>query len=376
MKKTLLFISLLFVSAVGFAQQNYNEAAPVVQSVATPPYLEDRALWTVQMDVDPLSVFTRLAGICWTGTEFWVTKWNSDSIWTLNASGAITAGPFVVSGITAARSVTTDGTNLFLAANTTQIFKVNPVTKTLISTITTSVANCRFLTYDPTLDSGAGGFWTGTFASDITAVNMTGGTVSTIPAGTHGLSGMYGAAYDSYSLGGPYLWINDQGPAGTSANIVQLNIASGMPTGLMHDTQTDLAGGANTGIAGGLYITNSLVAGQKTIGGINQGVSIFAYELNEPSGVEYISPNEFNLTVYPNPSSASSEVSFKLKTENTVQLEVINLLGSSVYKSISEKMTAGKHAFAIDEKNMDNGIYFVKLTVGTKTVSSKITVTK
>ena len=338
------------------------------------PYAEGRTLWTIQMDVNPTAIIPSLAGICWTGTEFWVAKWNSDSLWTLNAAGAVTGSPFVIAGITGARSITTDGTYMYIGANTTDIYQVDKTTKTLISTITTAVTNVRFLTYDPTLNSNAGGFWTGSFTTDITAVSMTGATLSSIPAATHTLTGMYGMAYDSYSLVGPYLWAFDQGTTG--ATLVQIKIATGAPTGLTHNTQVDLAGGSNVGLAGGAFITNSLVAGQKTIGGISQGTSIFAYELSEPSGISDLNGNTFNLSVYPNPTSSTANVSFQLTTENNVKVEVLNVLGSAVYTANQGALNAGNHIITLDNKNLDNGIYFVKLTAGNQSVSSKVTIMK
>ncbi len=360
-------MSLLVVSATGFAQ---SEMAPFPSSSSM--VSTDRALWAIQLDADPKPIALGLAGACWTGTEFWVSKWANDSLFTADAAGNSTS-MFTIPGITGARSITTDGTFLYMGTNATQIYKVDKATKTLVSTITTSVTNCRYVAYDPTLNSGAGGFWTGAYGSDITAVSMAGATLSTILASTHGLTGIYGLAYDPYSSGGPYLWAYDQDASG--ATLQQLTIA-GVLTGLSHDTQVDLAGGAGGGLAGGLFITNSFVTGMKTIGGLNQGLSLFAYELSDPTGVGSIDKNNFELSVYPNPSSATSEVKFKLNSEEVVTLEVYNLLGRLVSTIESEKMTAGTHTIKLDNANLNNGSYFVKLTVGSTSASSKITIIK
>ncbi len=374
MKKTLLSLSLLAITSSHFAQQNFNEVAPPSAS-GIPTVVSERSLWNIQLDTPPTAIAAGLAGACWTGTELWVSRWGVDSLWTLNASGAIIGSPFVIAGITGTRGISTDGTNIYIGANTNIIYKVNPVTKTVISSITTSVTNCRYVAYDPTLNAGAGGIWTGTFATDITAVSLSGATLSAITAATHGLTGIYGMAYDPYSTGGPYLWAYDQGAAGTSAILTQLTMA-GVPTGLVHDTQLDLAGGSNTGIAGGAFITNSMVSGQKTLGGIDQGVSIFAYELSDPSGIQKYNNEDFKLAAYPNPSSSSSTISFELKVSDKAGLEVYNLLGKKVYAIAAEQMAAGKHTLTIDEKELVNGCYFVKLNVGNQASSIKINILK
>ncbi len=363
-------MSVLVVSASAFAQQ--SEVAPTPSTHASTP---ERALWTIQLDVDPKPIALGLAGACWTGTEFWVSKWGNDSLFTLNASGVAT-GSFTIPGITGTRGITTNGTSIYIGANTTSIFQVDPTTKTITSTITTSVTNCRYVAYDPTLNSGAGGFWTGSFGSDITAVSMTGATLSTILATSHGLTGIYGLAYDPYSAGGPYLWANDQDATGST--LQQILISTGAMTGLSHDTNLDLQGGAGvgTGLAGGLFITNSFVSGQKTIGGINQGVSLFAYELSDPVGINSIEKNEFELSVFPNPSVDAATVSFKLTAEEMVTVEVYNIVGSLVSTIETGNKTAGTHTIKIDNSNLSNGSYFVKLTVGNTVVASKFNVIK
>jgi Secretion system C-terminal sorting domain len=367
-KKLHLIMSLLVVSASTFAQQ--SEVAPTPSTYAS---ATERALWTIQLDANPTSIALGLAGTLWTGTEFWVSKWENDSIFTANAAGAVT-GSFTIAGITAARSITTDGTSLYMGTAASNIYQVNPVTKTLMSTILTSVPACRYLTYDPTLNAGAGGFWTGAYGSDITAVSMSGNTLSTIAASTHGLAGIYGMAYDPYSAGGPYLWAYDQ-DAVSGATLVQLTIA-GVMTGLTHDTNADLAGGVGGGLAGGLFITNSFVSGQKTIGGMNQGLSLFAYELSDPLGVNSIDKNKFELSVFPNPSVDAATVNFKLTAEEMVTVEVYNIVGSLVSTIESGNRTVGTHSIKIDNSTLSNGSYFVKLTVGNTVVASKFNVIK
>lgn len=362
-------MSLLVVSASAFAQQ--SEVAPTPSTYASIP---ERALWTIQLDVDPKPIALGLAGVCWTGTEFWVSKWSNDSLFTANATGGMTSS-FTIPGITGVRSITTDGVSLYMGTNTSAIYQVNPVTKTLVSTITTTVPNCRYVAYDASLNGGLGGFWTGAYGSDIVAVNKTSGaTLSTILATTHGLTGIYGLAYDPYSAGGPYLWAYDQ-DATSGATITQLTYA-GVLTGLTHDTNADLAGAVGGGLAGGLFITNSFVTGMKTIGGLNQGLSLFAYELSDPVGVNSIDKNEFELSVFPNPSVDAATVNFKLTAEEMVTVEIYNIVGSLVSTIETGNKTAGTHTIKIDNSNLSNGSYFVKLTVGNTVVASKFNVIK
>ena len=232
-------------------------------------------LWSVQLNVNPTTLGTQIAGVGWTGTEFWGAQWNSGVIYTADINGNST-GSFTIAGVTGTRSITTDGIYMYIGANTSAIYQVDPNTKQLISTINTSVANCRYLTYDPTLNNNNGGFWTGAYGSDITAVSMSGATLSTISSSTHGLTAIYGMAFDGFSTGGPFLWAFDQG--GNGIDIHQLSI-NGVPTGVMRDASVDFQ---PAGLAGGLFICDNFMPGTNSMIGISQGEALFSYELADP----------------------------------------------------------------------------------------------
>ena len=269
-----------------------------------------KALWDIQLDADPTAIATSLAGVMWTGTEFWCAKWNSADIFTADSNGNPT-GSFAINGITGTRSMTTDGTHTYIGTAGSEIYKVDPTTKTLDTIIYTNVNSCRYLTYDPTLNGNAGGFWTGAYGSDITAVDMSGNTLSTISSATHGLSGIYGMAYDDFTIGGPYLWAFDQG--GNDADIVQLDML-GNPTGVVHDANSDLNGGGISGLAGGLFICNNFISGTTSMIGINQGESLFSYELADPFAID-VAGVAVTTSPYLQLSNAPFTVSGEIKNE-------------------------------------------------------------
>ena len=279
-----------------------------------------KALWDVQLDADPTAIATSLAGVMWTGTEFWCAKWNSADIFTADSNGNST-GSFSINGITGTRSMTTDGTHTYIGTAGSEIYKVDPATKTLDTIITTNVNSCRYLTYDPTLNGNAGGFWTGAYGSDITAVDMSGNTLSTISSATHGLSGIYGMAYDDFTIGGPFLWAFDQG--GNDADIVQLDML-GNPTGVVHDANSDLNGGGISGLAGGLFICNNFISGTTSMIGINQGESLFSYELADPFAID-VAGVAVTTSPYLQLSNAPFTVSGEIKNEGLNSINSIDV---------------------------------------------------
>jgi len=100
--------------------------------------------------------------------------------------------------------------------------------------------------------------------------------------GSIGSTTNYGCAYDDVSAGGPYLWFWGQGNGGGSPQVlVQISVATGLPTGVTHDVTTDVGENVVTPLAGGLFFTTGFIAGKATLGGLLQGSPnrLFAYEI-------------------------------------------------------------------------------------------------
>lgn len=271
------------------------EAYPGYQGPSNEPGYQPDAMWDIQLDINATAGtssvgmaaghFIKNAQI--PAGEFWVSKWASDTLIRFDATGAFLQ-KFTIAGLTGVRALAWDGTYLYAGTNTTTIYRIDPVTKLVVApNINSGSANTvRHISYDPTLDGGAGGFWVGNFGTDIDAIGMTGTLLTTIPASSHGLTGMYGSAYDPYTTGGPYLWIFNQGGANTT-QIERINIATGT-TSPLHSRNVFLdfqtTNSLTSGLAGGLFITDQFVSGQNTIGGVIQGTPnnvLFAYELSD-----------------------------------------------------------------------------------------------
>ncbi|MEZ4829359.1 MAG: T9SS type A sorting domain-containing protein [Bacteroidia bacterium] len=298
-------IAVFLISGNGFAQT--AEKAPGINSTAsgsTSIITEERAsqgvtieqpgninppieaMWDLQFNYSATdSTGTAgLAGAVFLGTEFWVARWSVDTFYRMNAMGSVLETFTIPNGaatLSGTRAMTTDGTHIYIGNNTTTVYEINPATKTISGTFTAPLAgNIRFITYDSTANNNNGGFWVGNFNTDITLISRTGSVLSSIPASIHGLGGMYGAAVDRFSQGGPYLWVFHQGGTSSGAEIAQLKLPAGTPTGVSFDVDANL--GSLSGLAGGLFIAKGIVPNKTTLGGILQAGPdrLFGYELN------------------------------------------------------------------------------------------------
>ncbi|MEQ8359132.1 MAG: T9SS type A sorting domain-containing protein [Cytophagales bacterium] len=221
-----------------------------------------------------------LTGVAFTGTEFWISQWNSDSLRTLNANGTF-ASSFTVPGVTGTRALTWDGTNIYAGGAGQAIYEINPTTKTLSSTISMSgTVGARMCAYDPNADSGNGGFWIGNFTSNIQLISRAGAVLTTITQATHGITGIYGGAVDTFTAGGPYLLVYAQdGPSQNTIHWIDLN--TNTPTGVTYDVNPDVP---VAGIAGGLFVADGIVTGEQHILAMTQNAAgtLTGYELGLP----------------------------------------------------------------------------------------------
>ena len=234
-----------------------------------------RAMWDLEFSFD-LNVASGAAGNAgaeFDGTYFYTTRWATNLIHKYDMTGTLVE-EFSIPGVSGLRDLAFDGTYFYGGAASTTIYQMDFTTKTLVGTITSPVA-VRFIAYDDDNDA----FWCGNWDTTPTLVSRTGTNMGTI---TTGLAGQYGAAYDNVSVGGPFLWIFDQGGGACPGSLVmyQFDIATGTATGVSHDACDELT----DGIAGGLFSTVDFVAGKFSIGGVMQSNSglddtFFIYEV-------------------------------------------------------------------------------------------------
>jgi len=69
---------------------------------------------------------------------------------------------------------------------------------------------------------------------------------------------------------------------------------------------------------------------------------------------------------YPNPFSVSTSVSFSLKENSHVKLEVFNIKGERVSTLMNKNFDSGLHTIIWDSADLCAGIYFMKLMVNEK----------
>ncbi|MBK7182436.1 MAG: T9SS type A sorting domain-containing protein [Bacteroidetes bacterium] len=86
--------------------------------------------------------------------------------------------------------------------------------------------------------------------------------------------------------------------------------------------------------------------------------------------------NNFNLAIYPNPTTETSTISYHLTEKGNVKLEVVDLLGKKVADVANTNQAEGDYSFTLSKSaaNLTNGIYFIRLSVNNTVVTKKLVI--
>ncbi|MCF8232287.1 MAG: T9SS type A sorting domain-containing protein [Bacteroidales bacterium] len=77
---------------------------------------------------------------------------------------------------------------------------------------------------------------------------------------------------------------------------------------------------------------------------------------------------------YPNPFKTSTTVSVQLPEAGNLSLEVVNLVGQTVYQENRGHVTSGTKKFTIDGSDFETGVYFYNVTINNETTTKKMIV--
>lgn len=95
------------------------------------------------------------------------------------------------------------------------------------------------------------------------------------------------------------------------------------------------------------------------------------------TGIDDYIFNALDINAYPNPATDNIAIQFALNKSSETSLYIYDLTGRKVITLLStERQSAGKHVFKWDITNVKAGIYFYRLTIGNKSVTKKIIVSR
>ena len=90
-------------------------------------------------------------------------------------------------------------------------------------------------------------------------------------------------------------------------------------------------------------------------------------------GIEQLTDTE-SLNIFPNPFNKTTEIDFNLSKQEDVSLCIYNIIGEIVYKTDEGKLEAGNHRIKIGRENLISGVYFLRMSIGEKAITRKISI--
>lgn len=94
-------------------------------------------------------------------------------------------------------------------------------------------------------------------------------------------------------------------------------------------------------------------------------------------GIKENSVGNFQLSMYPNPVlNKKTVVSYTLKSEEEITIDIYNALGAKVKSVLSEQQSVGKHERQIDLVELSTGVYYISLRMSDKTEVLKFVISE
>ncbi len=94
-----------------------------------------------------------------------------------------------------------------------------------------------------------------------------------------------------------------------------------------------------------------------------------------PSGIKNLESDLKSYSISPNPTDGDFVVSYSLRSETSVKIEMFNLLGEKVSGTTNELQSKGNYSInSKDIAMLSKGIYFVKLSLNDNSKTTKVIV--
>jgi len=366
MKKNLLALSVLLVSAVAGIAQSYNSPESIEFDYAHNRWLiaNNSANNILQRNstTGALTLFANCSGgphgIEIVNDTLYVCAGGNIKLFNVNTAaslGTISMGGTFLNGLTH------DNNYLYATDfSAKKIYRVNIATRAFSIFVTGLIKSPNGIIYDQPNNRCVFVNW-GTSAP-IMAFDVTTGTVSTITTTT--LGNCDGIAKDgagnyyvsSWNLNGISRF-NNTFTGGPTTVVTGLN----SPADIFYNTLTDTLGVPNSGTSGTSPYTNTTsyhYFGSTT--GIN----------------EEVEAGNFALSVNPNPVVKSAEINYELKADEKVLIQLYDIKGTLVKTIADENQSKGRQTTFFSKANLSAGTYLLVIKTPTSAETKKIMISE
>ena len=114
-----------------------------------------------------------------------------------------------------------------------------------------------------------------------------------------------------------------------------------------------------------------------TTGNASNNIYIDDININGTVGIDENNLQESSVILYPNPSNQTSTLYYRLSKATPTKIEVLDIMGKKIMEVANSNQSEGDYSFEISKQqlNLKDGIYFVRLSVGSASVNKKLIIT-
>ena len=125
--------------------------------------------------------------------------------------------------------------------------------------------------------------------------------------------------------------------------------------------------------SGGNWVTDNLLGNLPSCVGIHVPIFPTNCEGIEPVGIKKFGLNQYNISVYPNPSSVAESltIEFNLEKEEVVSFTLYGVAGNLIKQTLPEKLSQSIN-YTFDTGSINAGMYILVIKVGNKQQTVKI----
>lgn len=115
-----------------------------------------------------------------------------------------------------------------------------------------------------------------------------------------------------------------------------------------------------------------------TTGSASNNIYIDDINISGAVGINENNISSSNLSIYPNPTNQTSTIAYHLEKKATTKIEIIDVLGKTVFVQSNNNQTEGDYSIMISKQNQNlrNGIYFVKFSIDNESTTKKLIITE
>ena len=134
--------------------------------------------------------------------------------------------------------------------------------------------------------------------------------------------------------------------------------------------------GFNAGTGAGNYVIQSGGVTVYTMGTAFTTQDSKLWKTANVTGLKDVSSAISGISLFPNPAKNNAVITIDLVQNETISINVVDVMGRQVHNESMNEIQAGTHTINLNTENWANGVYNVNISTANGTTSRKLVVAK